>query len=158
MRLSKKAAAILLAAAVSALPMVVAPSPALASTTCEYLDGPTPSVEADTNGDGQADVRVPSLSDVSLCAQSDVFVHGEPLRLESCDWTAGCWRLYVHLQVGATVDTGLVLCRSIDGVRTCSSIDQTPFEVWTPDQPTMCIGFDVNGQYPCSGGTLLSFD
>lgn len=148
----------LLAALVAAVPIVLAPTPALAAT-CEYFAGPTPSVEADTDGDGQADYRVPSVSDVSVCAQSDVFLHGQPLRLEPCDWwSAGCWRLYVHLQAGVTVDSGFELCRELDNVPTCSRIDQAPWTYYTPSQPVMCIGFDINGEHPCSSGWYFGFE
>lgn len=160
MLISKKrnAAVAVLAAVVAAIPVVMAPTPALAADYCEYFAGPTPAAEADLDGDGNPDVRVPSVSNVSLCAQDDVFVHGQPARLQMCDWFSPfCWALYVHLQAGVTVDGDLRLCRSLDGVPTCSTVDVTPTTIWTPDVNTICIGFDIEGGSPCSHGEVFGF-
>lgn len=161
MLFSKKrnVAAALLAAVVAATPIVLAPTPAQASEFCQYFAGPTPAVEADLDGDGNPDVRVPSATNVSLCAQDDVFVHGQQARLEMCDWFSPfCWALYVDLEAGVTVDTGFRLCRSLDGVPTCSTVDVTPVTVWTPEVNTICIGFDIDGGSPCSHGMLVGFE
>lgn len=162
MRIPKKRHSIVavLALAFAALPAAAAISPAHAATYCEYFYGPTPSAEVDTNNDGNPEVRVPSLSNVSICAQSDVFVHGQPVRAESCEGWFGinCWRVYVHAQAGVTIEEGLQVCRSIDGVPTCSTVHVGPWTYWTPDVDTICIGIDLNGGYPCSGGQLIGFE
>lgn len=145
-----------LALVFAAVPAVTAISPAHAATNCQYFYGPTPSAEIDTNNDGNPEVRVPSLSNVSVCAQSDGFVHGDPVRVEDCYWFAsGCWKILVHAQVGATIGNEITVCRSIDGVQTCSYIEQAPWTVMSPDVDTLCIGIDLNGGRPCSGGTAL---
>ncbi len=58
-----------LALALSALPAVTGLAPAHAVTQCQFFNGPTPSAEIDTNNDGNPEVRVPSLSNVSVCAE-----------------------------------------------------------------------------------------
>ncbi|MDQ4124565.1 MAG: hypothetical protein M3134_03050 [Actinomycetota bacterium] len=143
------------ALALSALPAVTGLSPAHAATQCQYFYGPTPSAEIDTNNDGRPEVRVPSLSNVSVCAEGNAITHGQPLRVERCDWWASCWRLLVHPQAGATIASKVTVCRSIDGSHTCSIIDQPPWTIMTPDQNTLCIGIDLYGGYPCGGGTAL---
>lgn len=150
----------LLALVVATVPMILAPAPAHASTYCEYFYGPTPSAEVDLNDDGIPEVRVPSVSDVSICAQDDVFVHGQQLHLEHCyDWFGiDCFRLYVHAQAGVTIDGGLTLCREIDDVRTCSAVDVGPWTYWTPDVNRICIGFDINGSRPCTHGGFVGFE
>lgn len=147
-----------LALAAAALPAASGFAPAQASTYCQGFAGPTPSVEVDINNDQNPEVRVPSLSNVSVCAQADVFVTGNPVRVERCDWMFNCWAVYVHLQAGVTVDSGLSLCRAIDGSYSCANADIGPWSYTTPDMDTICIGIDLNGQYPCSGGALIGFE
>lgn len=146
-----------LALAVSALPAVAGLSPAHAVTQCQYFYGPTPSAEIDTNNDGRPEVRVPSLSNVSVCGEGSALAHGNPVHVEPCyEWFgASCWRLLIHPQAGATIESGVQLCRSIDGARTCSTLDQPPWTVMTPDQDTLCVGIDLTGGYPCAGGTAM---
>lgn len=152
--------AAVLALAFAALPAAAGLSPAHAATHCEYFSGPTPSAEIDINNDGNPEVRVPSLSNVSVCAQADVFVHGEPLRVENCGWFGvNCWRILIHPQAGATIDSGVVVCRSVDGgPQVCSTVHVGPWTYMTPDQDTICIGIDLNGGFPCSGGALIGFE
>lgn len=147
-----------LALAFAAIPAVTGLSPAHASTYCEYVAGPTPSAEVDINNDGNPEVRVPSLRDVAVCAQADVFVTGTPVRIEPCGWGFDCFRILVHLQAGVSLDGGLSLCRTIDGSPTCSNGHVGPWSYTSPDMDTICIGVDLNGEHPCSGGTILGFE
>jgi hypothetical protein len=163
MRIFRKRHAVLavLALALASVPATAGLSPAHAATYCEYYYGPSPSAEVDLNDDGNPEVRVPSLSNVSVCAHADVLVHGEPLRVENCSGWFGvnCWRVYVHAQAGVTVGSGLEICRSVDGgPQTCTTIDQAPWTYYTPDVNRICIGIDLNGGFPCSGGALVGFE
>lgn len=162
MRTTKKrlAAVAALALAAAVLPAAAGLSAAHATTYCEYFAGPTPSAEIDTNNDGNPEVRVPSLSNVSVCAQADVFVTGEQLRIENCSWWGiSCWRIYVHAQAGVYLDSGLAVCRSVDGgPQTCSTVDVGPWGYETPPVNRICIGIDLNGGFPCSSGQLLGFE
>jgi hypothetical protein len=159
MRSPKKRSTVVavLALALSALPAAATISPAHAATQCQYFYGPTPSAEVDTNNDGNPEVRVPSLSDVSVCAGGDAFVHGNPIRVEPCEewFGASCWRLLIHPQAGATIDGGVTVCREIDDAGVCSYLDVGPWTYMTPDADTLCIGIDLNGGRPCAGGTAL---
>lgn len=155
----KRTRTIAVIAAVAALfPLVVA-SPASAATRCVMLlAGPTPSVEVDTNNDGNPEVRVPSLSDVTMCTNSDVAVLGTPARVEPCNPfgpITPCWRVLVHPQAGVSLDGEVLLCRAIDQVPDCSAIDVGPWEYTTPPVDTLCIGIDLHGGKPCSGGTAV---
>lgn len=144
------------ALALSALPAVTGLSPAHAVTQCQYFYGPTPSVEVDIQNDGRPEARVPSLSNVSVCAEGTAIAHGQPLRVEQCYWwSTSCWKLLIHPQAGATIESGVQVCRAVDGFRTCSTADQPPWTIMTPDQDTLCIGIDLNGGRPCAGGTAL---
>jgi hypothetical protein len=145
-----------LALALSALPAVTAISPAHAAVQCLGWAGPTPSVEVDTNNDGNVEVRVPSLSNISVCAAGNVFTDTDVARVEPCSFVPmSCWRLLVTPQVGAEIESDLSLCRAIDRVTSCSRISQPRWGVATPAQPTLCIGIDLNGGFPCGGGTAL---
>ena len=145
-----------LALALSALPAVTGLAPAHAVTQCQYFYGPTPSAEIDTNNDGNPEVRVPSLSNVSVCGEGSAFLQGDPVRAEQCYyWSTSCWRVLIHPQAGATIESGVQVCRSIDGSRTCSTVDQPPWSIMTPDQNTLCVGIDLNGGFPCGGGTAM---
>lgn len=144
-----------LALAAAALPAAGGFASAQASTYCEYFGGPTPSIEVDLENDQNPEVRVPSLSNVSVCAQADVFVTGNPIRVEPCNWEfTDCWRVLVHVQAGVTVDSGLSLCRAIDGAYSCANADVGPWSYTTPDVDTICIGVDLGGGGACSGGFL----
>lgn len=148
-----------LALAVAALPAAGGFAPATASTYCEYVSGPTPSVEVDLQNDQNPEVRVPSLSNIAVCAQADVFATGQPVRAEFCEWfVSDCIRVYVHLQAGVSAYSGLSVCRAVDGAYSCSNADVGPWSYTTPDMDTICIGIDLNGGYPCSSGTLIGFE
>lgn len=144
-----------LALALGALPAAATLSPAYAVTQCQSIAGPTPSAEIDTNNDGNPEVRVPSLRDILVCAEGSAIAQGNPARVENCSFGVSCWRVLIHPQAGATIESGVQVCRTIDGSRTCSTVDQPPWSIMTPDQNTLCIGIDLNGGFPCGGGTAL---
>lgn len=149
-----------LALAFASVPAIAAISPAYAGTACEDVPGPTPSVEADINGDGRPDVRVPSFRDIEVCATADIFVDANPVQIENCHpwgWI-GCYKILVHAQAGVGIDTGMTLCYTADGVRTCRVVDQYPWYYYTPDMPVMCIGIDLEGTSPCSSGMIVGFE
>ena len=143
------------ALALSALPAVTGLSPAHATTQCQYFYGPTPSAEIDRDNDGNPEVRVPSLSNVSVCGTGTALTHGDPVRVERCDWLLSCWRLLIHPQAGATIGGNVQVCRSLDGVGTCSTVTVPPWTIMTPPQDTLCIGIHLNGGYACGGGTAM---
>lgn len=152
----RHAVAAVLALAFSALPAAAGLAPAHAEAYCQYFEGPTPSAEVDLENDGNPEVRVPSLSNVSVCAQADVLVHGEPLRVERCDWLIDCWRILVHPQAGVTIYSGLEVCRSVDGgLPTCSTVNVGPWHYETPPANTICIGIHLRGGYPCGDESLI---
>ena len=159
-RKKRWSAVAVLALAFASVPAMAAISPAHAGTSCESVPGPTPSVEADLDGDGRPDVRVQSLRDVEVCATADVFLDTNPVQVENCHpwgWI-GCYKILVHAQAGVGLDTAVSLCRTTDGVRTCTILDQYPWTYYTPDTPVMCIGIDLEGTSPCSHGGLLGFE
>lgn len=150
-----------LALVFAALPAAASLSPAHAAPICQPYSGPTPSVEVDTNNDGNPEVRVPSLSNVSICVQTDASLHGNPVRVENCSewWGIDCWRVLIHPQAGVTVDSGVAVCRSVDqGPTVCSNVKVGPWTYWTPDQPTMCIGIHLGGGSACSNGQFFGFE
>lgn len=148
-----------LVVALSAVPAVTSATPARAATRCVMVfAGPSPSVEVDTNNDGNPEYRVPSLSDVTVCSHSSVSLLGTPARVEPCNAfgpITPCWRVLVHPQAGAEIEGGILLCRAIDQVSTCSTIDVGPWRYMTPPAETLCIGIDLHGGKPCSGGTAV---
>lgn len=146
-----------LALALSALPAVTALGPAHATTLeCQSIPGPTPSAEIDTNNDGNAEVRVPSVRDISVCASGDVFADADVARLEPCGWTlTSCYRILIDAETSAGIGSTVQVCRSVDGVRSCSRVDQPEWHTGTPPMDTLCIGIDSSGGFPCGGGTAL---
>lgn len=153
------ALASLLALVAATMPVVLTATPAHASTYCEYFYGPTPSVEVDLNDDGNPEVRVPSLSNVSVCAETDVFADTNPVHVEPCaEWfEANCWRVYVHVEAGVHAYNGLTLCRSVDGSHSCSTVDVGPWDYRSPDMNRICIGIHTGGGSACSHGEIVGF-
>ena len=145
--------------ALGALPAATAVSPALATTAtlpCQSFSGPTPSVEIDTNNDGNPEVRVPSLSNVSVCGQGTVIAEADTARVEPCSSIPmSCWRLLIEAEAGATLSSDLRVCRAIDGAYSCSTVEQPPWTVRVPEHDTLCVGIDLNGGFPCGGGTAM---
>ncbi|HEX2295878.1 MAG TPA: hypothetical protein VHN37_11270 [Actinomycetota bacterium] len=145
-----------LALVLTALPAAAAISPAHAVEQCQHFAGPTPSAEIDLQNDDDPEVRVPSLSNVSVCASGNVLVRGEPLRVEPCgNWDGRCWRILATPEAGATISSGVRVCRAIDGAYSCSTVDQPPWDIDTPPSDTLCIGIDLDGGRPCANGTAL---
>jgi hypothetical protein len=132
------------------------PSPARADTlVCQTLVESTPGVRADVDGDGNPDVVVPVLSDVTLCAEAEVSTVTHPVTTDSCfiGWHPTCIAVYIRL-IPPDVDGGVELCATIEGQgRTCRVVDLAklgrPFA-----ERIVCVGFDLHGNHPCSGSEV----
>ncbi|HEX2295876.1 MAG TPA: hypothetical protein VHN37_11260 [Actinomycetota bacterium] len=131
------------------------PSPARAATVCQTLLKSTPTVVADIDGDGRPDAKVPSIFDVTLCTTAEAAYVTYPPRTENCSagWHPTCMAVYVTVApADADADARADLCYTIEGSsRTCHVVmdgDHVGLE-----RRTMCIGYDLNGGHPCSGGT-----
>lgn len=114
-------------------------------------------MRVDLDGDGYPEYRVPSIQDVTLCSDAAASYVTNAPRTENCfvGWHPTCMAVYVTLtpvepQAGASG----TLCFTLEGSRipTCRVV-QTPPIQGLPRQ-TACIGFDLNGQHPCSGESL----
>lgn len=141
------------AAALAAL----APSPARADTlVCQTLVESTPGVRADIDGDGSPDVVVPVLTDVTLCSNGGVSYVTYPPRTEGCfiGWHPTCIAVYVQVvPVEAQTDASVQLCATVEGQgRTCRVVDTRRLRGLDPK--TVCVGFDLHGNHPCSGSEV----
>jgi hypothetical protein len=167
--LNKKRALALVAAAAAVFPFVVAsPSYAndiditrpvpVASNCRTLLAGPTPSVEVDTNNDGNPEARVPSLTNARLCVFGDVQLYDSPnMWSEACNFQGTCQRFFIHYGVDGTVGGSVQLCYYLDGLQTCAQTRPVSVPI-TSAGGTMCIGVDAGGGRPCGGGTsVVSF-
>lgn len=160
--MSKKRAIALVAAAAAVFPFVVAsPSHAIDSAAnCRtVLAGPTPSVEVDTNNDGNPEARVPSLTNAVLCVYGDVQLDDSPnWWSQPCNWNGTCQAIYIHYGMSGEASASAQLCYSLDGSRTCGTMTPVRVPLDLVRGGTMCIGVDANGGSPCGGSTsYLSF-
>jgi hypothetical protein len=155
--LSRKRAIALVAAAAAIFPFVVAaPSSADAANCQTLVNGPTPSVEVDTNNDGNPEARVPSLSNARVCVYGDVILYDSPNSWsEPCDWAGTCQRFYIHYGLDGHAEASAQLCFSLDGRGVCSNMKEIRVPLNAVQGGTMCIGVDANGGRPCAGGTAL---
>lgn len=162
--MNKKRVISVVAAAAAIFPFVFAtPSHAIdagAALSCRTVfAGPTPSVEVDTNNDGNPEARVPSLTNARLCTTSNVTLTDSPnWWSEPCNWQGTCQRIFVHYGLSGSAEGQAQLCYSLDGLPTCGTTTpvRVPLNVVGPN--TMCIGVDAQGGSPCGGGTsYLSF-
>lgn len=158
MIVSKKRAVALIAAAAAVLPLVVA-SPASAGTSCHLvLAGPTPSAEVDTNNDGNPEVRVPSVSNVELCVGADIVLTDQPqFWSEPCGEWGSCTRFFVHYGLAGYAETDVQLCYEVDDAQLCHRHlgFRAPLDFLAGG--TMCFGYDLAGEYPCSG-QMIAFE
>ena len=158
----KKRSIALVAAAAAIFPFVFAsPGHAIdAAAECRtLLAGPTPSVEVDTNNDGNPEVRVPSLTNARLCVTGDVQLSDSPSTWsESCNWRGTCQRIFIHYALSGEASASAQLCFSLDGLPTCGTTRQIYVPLNAVHGATMCIGIDAEGGSPCGGGTsFVSF-
>jgi hypothetical protein len=147
-----------LALALSALPAVASVTPAHAVTAmqCQALGNPTPSAEVDFENDGNADVRVPSVSDLSVCVEGEVGLTGDVARIEPCGpgvLVVPCSKVLIDAEVGATLDVTVWLCRAVDHAGVCSYVAAGPWTYETLPTRTLCIGVYTGGSFPCGGGS-----
>ena len=153
-----------LALALSALPAAasITPGHAVTAMQCQAYANPTPSAEVDFENDGTADVRVPSISDLSVCVEGEVGVSGEVARVESCGpgvLVVGCSKLLIDAEVGATVDLTVWVCRSVDHAGVCSYVAAGPWTYESLPTRTLCIGLYTGGSFPCGGGSgVVAFE
>lgn len=146
--------ATLIAVPLSAAAPAAASEPGSLAARCVAFAARTPSVEVDLDGDRNPEVRVPSISDVYVCAQDDVTLTADPVTLERCDFYPTCWAAHIHVYGKVTADTGLSVCRSVDNQPLCSYVDVGAVTAETPWINPICVGADLNGGYPCSGWYL----
>lgn len=156
MLLSKKRAVSLIAAAAALLPLVVA-SPASAGESCYLvLSGPTPSAEVDTNNDGNPEVRVPSVSNVTLCVGADIVLYDQPsLTSEPCSEWGTCTRFLLHYGLAGYSEVDAELCFERDGSLICQRTRPVRVPLDFLAGGTICFGYDLGGGRPCANGTAL---
>lgn len=167
--MNKKRALALVAAVAAVFPFVLAqPSyaddivikPIPAPSNCRtLLNGPTPSVEVDTNNDGNPEVRVPSLTNARICVFGDVQLYDSPNTWsEACNFQGTCQRFFVHYGAGGQAGASAQLCYALDGSQTCGQTVPVVVPINPVQGGTMCIGVDAGGGSPCGGGTsVISF-
>lgn len=165
MRFSSRTRAAAVAAAIAALFPLLLSAPASAAevgapSTCTTLvQGPTPSVEADIDGDGQADYRVPSFSNVGVCVGADVVLTQVPtVETEPCGFWASCMAFHFTVGLSGYADTDVLFCYTVDGSEICgtTTISPIPFDVL--ETRRMCVGYDFRGGSPCSNDQLIAFE
>jgi hypothetical protein len=160
MSFSRKRAVALLTAAAALFALVVAAPASAAAPQCHLLlSGPTPSVEVDTNDDGVPEVRVPSVTNVTLCVGADVVLTRTPsIETVPCGEFASCMAFYVDYGLSGYAEAGVKFCYTVDGTETCGQTVpvRVPLNFLRPGR--ICVGYDLGGGFPCSGGQAVSFD
>lgn len=153
MRLPQRGVAAAAAVVAALSPLGAVPATA-APGTCLVLPVDTPAAEGDLDGDGSRDVRLPAVSDVSLCAGADVVLGGLPtIEREQCGGFGSCMTYYVSYSLTGYAETGATLCYSVDGIQTCYSTDIPPISfdrILAPRR--ICFGWDLRGGFPCPNG------
>lgn len=160
MTFSKRRAAALALAAAVAVPLLVASPASAAPMECHVLlYGPTPSAEVDTDYDGNPEVRVRSIRDVTLCVGADVVLTDAPsFWSEPCGEWGSCTRFFVHYGLSGYAEADVQFCFTLDGSPICDNVRPMRVPVAGVVQPrTMCVGYDLGGQSPCSG-QMIAFD
>lgn len=153
--------AVALVAAVTAAMSIVAAAPASADALdCHLvLSGPTPAAEVDTNNDGYPEVRVPSVSNVTLCVGADVVLTDSPsFWSEPCSEWGTCTRFLVHYGLSGYAETGVQLCYAVDGSTICSRTRPVRVPLDAVSGGTICFGYDLAGGSPCGNGQLIAFE
>lgn len=144
-------------AVAAAVGMIVAmlgagPAAATGTATCVPLPTSTPAVGADLDGDGVDDVRVPSVTNVTLCAGADVVLSGLPtIEREQCGGLGSCMIYWIEYSITGYADTGVTLCYTADGVQTCAAVDPGPVPLDLLQSQRVCVGWDLRGGWPCPG-------
>lgn len=133
------------------LPLAGAAPATAAPSQCQVLtEGPTPGIAVDLDGDGNPELHVPSLSDVTLCVGPEVVLpNAAVVDREQCGGFGSCMKYYVAYDLTGYVHTGASLCYTSGGRQTCTSV---PSVVVQPAGPgVMCIGYDLRepGGNPC---------
>lgn len=152
------------ATAVAALFPLLLAAPAsaadAASPTCHLLlAGPTPSVEVDTNEDGNPEVRVPSLTNVSVCLGADVVLTETPtIDSAPCGAFPSCMAFHIGIGLRGYVDTDVLFCYTADGSQTCGTTTFEPIPFEPMESRRICVGYDFGGGSPCSNGQLIAFE
>jgi hypothetical protein len=164
MSLSLRTRALAVAAAVAALLPLAAVAPASAAETgaptCQtLLAGPTPSAEVDTNGDGNPELRLPSVTDVGICVGADVVLTESPtIEREQCGGLGSCMAFHISYGLSGYVDTSVTFCYTIDGHANCGQTNIRPIPLDVIQGGRMCVGYDLRGGFPCSNGQLIAFE
>ena len=160
MIISKRRAAGLVLAAATALPLMVAsPASAEAANCLVLLQGPTPSAEVDLENDGNPEVRVPSVTDVTLCVGADVVLTDAPnVWTEPCGELGSCMRFLVHYGLSGYAETGASFCYTADGSTICGETRDIRVPLDFLAGGTICVGYDLFGGHPCSGGQPIAFE
>lgn len=154
-------------AAVAGLSLVMtalAPAAVAAEITsepvCRLLLHSTPPVTADLDGDGYPDAQA-RIHDVTLCSDAGVSYATFPPQIERCDaWPSmppACMVVRITVvPVEVAPHASAELCYSVNGSPSCRALDTPP----PPQLPrwVMCIGYDMYGGHPCTGGTIFAFE
>ncbi|HEX2295875.1 MAG TPA: hypothetical protein VHN37_11255 [Actinomycetota bacterium] len=156
----RRRATALLSGCTILLSLLAAAPASAAGTTCQtLLEGPTPTVNVDADGDGHPDLRIPPVTDVRVCVQADVVLDDQPdVRSERCEEWGTCWRFFVDYHLKGYVQTGVQVCYTADGVPNCTLGPplRVPLDRWRGG--TMCVGVDLAGGRPCGGDSIVSFE
>lgn len=153
----KRRMALMLGLSLAASLSVATAAPAgAAQLDCTTILNTTPGIEADLDGDGNADVRAPRIYDVTLCSEAGASYVTFPPTTQTCSYGKypTCMAVYVsvlpaHVFAGASGE----LCFSIEGAgRTCEGIATPTWDYAAPR--VICIGYDVNGGHPCAGSVF----
>lgn len=154
------AAAAGLAVGMGGLTPPAAAADAGAAPVCSLLLHSTPPVTADLDGDGQPDARA-QIHDVTLCVDARASYATFPPQVERCDaWpstppTCMVVRITV-VPVGAAPYGSAQVCYSVNGSPACHSLVTPP----PPQMPrwVMCVGYDMYGGHPCTGGSMFALE
>lgn len=157
MRASDRRAVTALVPGFALVLLLTAPSPAVAApATCHsLLPAATPSVVVDADGDGNPDVTVPPVTDVTLCVGADVVLTETPgYRAEQCAEWATCWRFVIEFHLSGYAAAGMQVCYTAGGVQSCTLHPPLRVPLDRLRQETICIGVDLAGGRPCDGETV----
>lgn len=140
----------LLAGTALLLPLTsVAPAAAAAAQCVTLPVGPTPEIAIHTTGP-DPEVHVQSVSDVTLCVDSNVVLSDAPtIEREQCGGFGSCMKYYVGYSVRGSAEATATLCYVHGGQQTCHSVPLPPVVADAVQPGQTCVGYDLRGGDPC---------